>query len=227
MMDRPSGGPTPDGDRRGRMGSCWTEVLGSPIHARVSLDPFGRRPAVVLVHGAGVSSRYLMPTAELLARTSASTRRICPGSARAPSRATSWMCPSWRRRWSCGWTPLGWSGRPSWRIPSVARSWPSWRSTGPSESTGPSLSAPRSIRPPAPSVSSSFAGSATRLPTTTIRPMLFSHGVDSIGLAPIERWRALLQRARQLSGFVGVDERAFPRDFATFVRYSTDLKKLP
>ncbi len=57
--------------------------------------------------------------------------------------------------------------------------------------------------------------------------MLFSHGVDSIGLAPIGRWRSVLQRARKHGGFVGVDERRFPRDFAAFVRYHADLKKVP
>jgi hypothetical protein len=57
--------------------------------------------------------------------------------------------------------------------------------------------------------------------------MLFSHSVESVGLVPIERWRSILQRARRHGGFVGVDERRYPRDFATFVRYYTDLKKIP
>jgi hypothetical protein len=64
-------------------------------------------------------------------------------------------------------------------------------------------------------------------PYDRIHLMLFSHGVDSIGLAPIERWRSVLQRACKHGGFVGVDERRFPRDFAAFVRYHTDLKKIP
>jgi hypothetical protein len=49
--------------------------------------------------------------------------------------------------------------------------------------------------------------------------MLFSHGVDSIGLTSIEEWRRLLGRARQHGAFVGVDEEVYPRDFAVFVRY--------
>ncbi|WP_447980063.1 hypothetical protein [Candidatus Nitrospira bockiana] len=53
---------------------------------------------------------------------------------------------------------------------------------------------------------------------------LFSHGVDSIGLVPIERWRRVLARAR-VGRFVGVDEHAFPRDFAVYSRYSYDLLK--
>ncbi len=57
--------------------------------------------------------------------------------------------------------------------------------------------------------------------------MLFSHGTDSIGLAPIERWRALLGWAREQGGFVGVDERRYPRDLAAFVRYYTHVKRIP
>jgi 2-hydroxy-6-oxonona-2,4-dienedioate hydrolase len=45
--------------------SRWTEVNGLNIHARVSLSG---HPPVVLVHGVGMSSRYLMPTAGWLAR---------------------------------------------------------------------------------------------------------------------------------------------------------------
>lgn len=62
-------------------------------------------------------------------------------------------------------------------------------------------------------------------PFDEIYMMLFSHGVESIGLTPMERWRRILQRARQDSSFVGVDERAYPRDFAVFVRYYFDLQK--
>ncbi len=56
--------------------------------------------------------------------------------------------------------------------------------------------------------------------------MLFSHGVESVGLPPIERWRAVLQRARERGSFVGVDEARFPRDYAVNVRYHTALKKI-
>jgi len=63
-------------------------------------------------------------------------------------------------------------------------------------------------------------------PYDQIRLMLFSHGVDSVGLAPIGRWQSILGRARKEGSFVGVDEQKFPRDFATFVRYHAELKKL-
>jgi 2-hydroxy-6-oxonona-2,4-dienedioate hydrolase len=43
-------------------------VDGLPVHARVSVDPApDGLPAVVLVHGIGVSSRYMVPIAERLA----------------------------------------------------------------------------------------------------------------------------------------------------------------
>jgi hypothetical protein len=59
-----------------------------------------------------------------------------------------------------------------------------------------------------------------------IHLMLFSHGVDSVGLALIGRWRSMLQLARKHGSFMGVDERRFPRDFAAFVRYHIDLKEI-
>lgn len=65
-----------------------------------------------------------------------------------------------------------------------------------------------------------------RPPFERIDMMLFSHGVESIGLAPIERWRGLLDRGRKPGSFLGVDENAFPADFATFPRYSTALRRL-
>ena len=55
--------------------------------------------------------------------------------------------------------------------------------------------------------------------------MLFSHGVDSIGLASIERWRALLAQAERRGEWVGVDSTVYPRDFAVFVRYHDDLRR--
>ncbi len=56
-----------------------------------------------------------------------------------------------------------------------------------------------------------------------INLMLFSHGVDSIGLPPIERWEAVLKKARNRGRLSGVDPEAYPRDFAVFVRYRDPL----
>jgi len=64
-------------------------------------------------------------------------------------------------------------------------------------------------------------------PYDEIHLMLFAPGVDSIGLAPIGRWRGLLARARAHGRFVGVDEEAYPADFATFARYQPALRALP
>jgi hypothetical protein len=55
--------------------------------------------------------------------------------------------------------------------------------------------------------------------------MLFSHGVDSVGLPSIQQWREPLRRARIQGAFLGVDERAFPRDFAVFIRYYFDVRR--
>ena len=49
--------------------TTWTTVRGWRMHARVAVQPPGRdTAAMVLVHGVGVSGRYLLPTAERLAR---------------------------------------------------------------------------------------------------------------------------------------------------------------
>ena len=62
-------------------------------------------------------------------------------------------------------------------------------------------------------------------PYDQIYMMLFSHGTDSAGLASIEQWRSVLKQAKQRGEFVGVDEKAYPRDFASMMRYYTDLKE--
>jgi hypothetical protein len=55
---------------------------------------------------------------------------------------------------------------------------------------------------------------------------LFSHGVDSIGIAKGERWQAVLDRARREGRFLGVNPGRFPRDFGSAVRYYYKLKQL-
>jgi hypothetical protein len=62
-------------------------------------------------------------------------------------------------------------------------------------------------------------------PYDEINLMLFSHGVDSVGLASIERWRSILRRARSHGRFVGTDEENYPRDFGVFTSYNRDLKR--
>lgn len=60
-------------------------------------------------------------------------------------------------------------------------------------------------------------------PFDEIGLMLFSHGVDSVGVALISRWQAILSRANQRGWLAGVDPRRYPRDFATYVRYCVAL----
>jgi hypothetical protein len=54
---------------------------------------------------------------------------------------------------------------------------------------------------------------------------LFSHGADSLGLAPVDRWQRLLARARVRGWLAGADPKAFPRDFGTYARYSRSLAR--
>jgi hypothetical protein len=56
---------------------------------------------------------------------------------------------------------------------------------------------------------------------------LFQHGVDAVGLPSIDEWRTVFGRARTRGGFVGVEEQKYPRDFAAYVRYHEDLRKIP
>ncbi|MGW3353172.1 hypothetical protein ACWDA3_58625 [Nonomuraea rubra] len=63
-------------------------------------------------------------------------------------------------------------------------------------------------------------------PFDEIRLMLFSHGVDSVGLVPVEGWRQVLQRARKVGVFTGVDVRAYPRDFASLARAHAELARI-
>lgn len=64
-------------------------------------------------------------------------------------------------------------------------------------------------------------------PFDDIRLTLFSHGTDSIGLASVERWHAILNRAGKGGSFLGTDTRAYPWDFAAYLRYSRAVRQLP
>lgn len=61
-----------------------------------------------------------------------------------------------------------------------------------------------------------------------VHQTLFSHGVDSIGLPPIDRWREVATKgASERGDLLGVDAEAFPRDFAALVRFHRALRSLP
>ena len=47
--------------------------------------------------------------------------------------------------------------------------------------------------------------------------------MDSIGLVSIDEWSRILKLGGGRTSFLGVDEGAYPRDFAVFVRYHEDL----
>jgi hypothetical protein len=56
--------------------------------------------------------------------------------------------------------------------------------------------------------------------------MLFSHGVEAVGLPGIEEWADVFTYARKHGSFLGVDTESFPRDFGVFVKYQTDLMNI-
>lgn len=57
--------------------------------------------------------------------------------------------------------------------------------------------------------------------------LLFSHGVQSRGLADAQTWQRLARRAQQRGRLLGVDAAAFPADFTAFARYAAALRSLP
>ncbi len=64
-------------------------------------------------------------------------------------------------------------------------------------------------------------------PYDEIALTLVSNGLRTVGLASIERWRALLARARRNGRFAGVDPDRFPSDLAVFARYQDVLRASP
>jgi hypothetical protein len=53
---------------------------------------------------------------------------------------------------------------------------------------------------------------------------LVSNGLRTVGLAPIDRWEALLARAKRHGRFAGVDTGRFPSDLSVFARYQDTLR---
>jgi hypothetical protein len=56
---------------------------------------------------------------------------------------------------------------------------------------------------------------------------LFPHGVRSRGIAEPALWRDTLTVTGTEVGFVGVDPRRYPADFAALVRYGAELRGMP
>lgn len=63
-------------------------------------------------------------------------------------------------------------------------------------------------------------------PYDEIRLMLFSHGTESIGLASVEEWRRVAERAGKIGSLLGVDANAYPRDFASLARAHRGLTRI-
>ncbi|HIY41642.1 MAG TPA: hypothetical protein H9836_10985 [Candidatus Nocardiopsis merdipullorum] len=59
-----------------------------------------------------------------------------------------------------------------------------------------------------------------------IRLSLFSHGVESVGLAHADQWARVLDRATKVGSFLGTDPSVFPRDFAVFAKVRRDLARV-
>ncbi|WP_416672521.1 hypothetical protein [Egbenema bharatensis] len=62
-------------------------------------------------------------------------------------------------------------------------------------------------------------------PYQEIYANLFSNGLKSLGLAPIEQWRSILDRAEQRGEFLGVNQQTYPGDLASFSSHYTALKQ--
>jgi hypothetical protein len=62
-------------------------------------------------------------------------------------------------------------------------------------------------------------------PYDYINLTLFSHGVEAVGLATIDRWQKILDMAQKEGNFIGVDPDEFPLDFGVLARYYTDMKR--
>jgi hypothetical protein len=68
----------------------------------------------------------------------------------------------------------------------------------------------------------------TTTPYDYIHLNLFSQGVESPGVVPIERWEELLQQhARQRGELIGVDRQAYPMDLGSTTRYREAIRSIP
>ncbi len=80
---------------------------------------------------------------------------------------------------------------------------------------------------PVRSAADALAAYLDRASYDDIDVLLFSHGVQSRGLADAQTWERLARRARRHGRLLGVDRAAFPADFAVFARYTSALRSLP
>jgi hypothetical protein len=59
-----------------------------------------------------------------------------------------------------------------------------------------------------------------------IRLGLFSHGVESVGMAGAADWARVLDRATKVGTFLGTDPEHYPRDFAVLFRFRRELARV-
>lgn len=55
--------------------------------------------------------------------------------------------------------------------------------------------------------------------------MILSHGKNSLDHTTIDRWRSIMEKARQKHDFIGMEPEKYPLDLAIYARYSPDLQK--
>lgn len=77
-----------------------------------------------------------------------------------------------------------------------------------------------------PSLENARAYVEARAPFDRVLATLFAHGTESIGFAPPEQWRPVLQTAQQEGHFIGIDESVYPADLAVYFRYARTLERL-
>ena len=77
------------------LASRWTSVEGVKVHFRESPGP-PDGATMMHLHGFGLSGRYLLPTAELLAGEFRTLVPDLPASGAADGRVSPSTCPSWR-----------------------------------------------------------------------------------------------------------------------------------
>jgi len=80
---------------------------------------------------------------------------------------------------------------------------------------------------PVQSAADALSDYLTSTPYDDVDVLLFSHGVESRGLADARTWQRIAEQARRRGRLLGVDPRAFPADFAVFARYTSALRSLP
>ena len=115
--------------------STWQRVRGLAIHTRVAGDEAAGSQPIVLVHGLGVSSRYLLPILERLAGQHPIFVPSCQVLVKAISPGRSITSANWRIFCSNGCPPWGYPTPRCWATRWAAKSLSSWRCDIPAPST--------------------------------------------------------------------------------------------